>query len=246
MQYKKLSKDLTHTPNETVKYLQTRLCDWGLLNKNQVDGIFGDITENAVKTFQKEVNLKPNGIVDENTWELIEIPSTEKETSVTASVEKDDMTEAIKLITMFEGLSLKAYKDPGSRNGLPITIGYGSTKKKDGSNFKLGDRLVNKQEAYDLLIYKLETEFVPKLRETIPHWEKLNNNQRNALISFAYNCGASFYGTSGFKTISEYLENKMYKMIPQAMMLYVKGANGKKLQGLVNRRQLEGQLFSKI
>jgi hypothetical protein len=38
----------------------------------------------------------------------------------------------IKLIKEFEGCHLKAYPDPLS-GGLPITIGWGTTRKKDGS-----------------------------------------------------------------------------------------------------------------
>jgi hypothetical protein len=56
----------------------------------------------------------------------------------------------IKLIKEFEGCHLKAYPDPLS-GGLPITIGWGSTRKKDGSAFKLGDQ-ITQQEADDLLI----------------------------------------------------------------------------------------------
>lgn len=248
-----LSKNLTSPSNKVkdqIKYLQKRLVDWGLLVESDVDGIFGKDTEQAVKTFQDSKDLTITGIVDSKTWIAIETPSkpeVKTEIPVTTLKEKNDfnLDEAVKLIIQFEGLSLKAYRDPGSRNGLPITIGYGSTRKRDGSTFKLGERLTSKTEAYDLLMYQLETQYLPKLQETIPNWEKLTVNQKNALISFAYNCGASFYGNSGYTTISKYLEDKTYSMIPKAMMLYVNpGTNVEK--GLRNRRQLEGQLFSKV
>lgn len=43
----------------------------------------------------------------------------------------------VELIKKFEGLSLDAYPDPKT-GGKPITIGWGSTRKRDGSPFKLG------------------------------------------------------------------------------------------------------------
>lgn len=33
-----------------------------------IDGIFGNLTETAVKNFQAKVNLSPSGIIDDNTW----------------------------------------------------------------------------------------------------------------------------------------------------------------------------------
>lgn len=37
------------------------------------DGIFGKITEEAVKNFQKEHNLVVDGIVGQKTWDALEI-----------------------------------------------------------------------------------------------------------------------------------------------------------------------------
>ena len=58
----------------------------------------------------------------------------------------DDMTmTGLKLIKEFEGCHLSAYPDPLSGN-LPITIGWGSTRRKDGSPFQLGQS-ISQQEA---------------------------------------------------------------------------------------------------
>ena len=53
------------------------------------------------------------------------------------------------LIRKYEGCKLKAYPDPAT-GGLPITIGWGSTKKPDGSNFALGEEI--SQEVADMLL----------------------------------------------------------------------------------------------
>ncbi len=48
----------------------------------------------------------------------------------------------IDLIKRFEGCHLKAYPDPLS-GGKPYTVGWGSTKKMDGSSFILGETIVD-------------------------------------------------------------------------------------------------------
>ena len=70
----------------------------------------------------------------------------------------DDMPmTGLKLIKEFEGCHLKAYPDPLS-GGLPITIGWGTTRKKDGSPFHMGDT-ITQQEADELLINNVRTSF---------------------------------------------------------------------------------------
>ena len=64
----------------------------------------------------------------------------------------------IELIKRFEGCHLKAYPDPLS-GGKPYTICWGSTKKKDGSPFVLGET-ITQQEADELFMYQLEVGFM--------------------------------------------------------------------------------------
>lgn len=146
----------------------------------------------------------------------------------------------IKLIKEFEGCHLKAYPDPLSGN-LPITIGWGSTRKKDGSLFKLGDT-ITQQEADELLYFQLRHEFLPSLSK-IPYWNEMNDNQRGALLSFAYNLGSGFYGSGNFNTITSRLKNKEWDKVPDALYLYRNpGSNVE--AGLARRRKAEGKLWS--
>ena len=101
----------------------------------------------------------------------------------------------IKLVKEFEGCRLNAYPDPLS-GGLPITIGWGCTRKKDGSPFHLGDS-ITQAEADELLIDEAKKHFLPALRK-IPHWNEMSDGKRGALLSFAYNLGAGFYGGDNF------------------------------------------------
>jgi lysozyme len=147
----------------------------------------------------------------------------------------------ISLIKEFEGCHFNAYPDPLS-GGLPITIGWGSTKNFDGKPFKMGDQITQKQ-ADDLLIHQLKTEYLPKVKQ-IPYWNEMNDNQRGALLSFAYNLGADFYGGSNFNTITRVLKNKEWNNVPKAFELYRNpGTNVE--AGLLRRRKREGELWSR-
>jgi len=53
-----------------VKYLQQKLYS-KLYNTGAIDGIFGKNTERAVREFQSEFGLNPDGIVGKNTWNYI-------------------------------------------------------------------------------------------------------------------------------------------------------------------------------
>ncbi|ANB59490.1 C40 family peptidase [Anoxybacteroides amylolyticum] len=57
---------------EAVKTLQERLKVLGYFTYSQVTGYFGTMTEEAVKTFQKDVGLAPTGIADRSTLAKLE------------------------------------------------------------------------------------------------------------------------------------------------------------------------------
>jgi len=157
------------------------------------------------------------------------------------SGEDDLPMMGIKLIKEFEGCHLKAYPDPLTGN-LPITIGWGSTRKKDGSAFKLGDT-ITQQEADDLLISQCKNQFLPALRK-IPHWNEMSDGKRGALLSFAYNLGAGFYGGANFNTITKRLKNKEWDLVPHALYLYRNpGSNVE--AGLARRRKAEAESWTK-
>jgi lysozyme len=91
------------------------------------------------------------------------------------------------------------------------------------------------------LIFDLENRFLPLLQK-IPYWSEMNDNQRGALLSFAYNLGAGFYNGSGFNTISRNLSQKDWRAIPETLKLYRNpGSNVE--AGLLRRRVAEGKLW---
>ena len=146
----------------------------------------------------------------------------------------------IKLIKEFEGCHLKAYYDPLTGK-LPITIGWGSTRRKDGSRFMIGN-IITQEEADDLLYFQLRREFLPALQK-IPYWSEMNDNQRGSLLCFAYNLGADFYGHPDFSTITRVLKNKEWDKVPKTLEIYRNpGTNVE--AGLLRRRRAEGKLWS--
>lgn len=147
---------------------------------------------------------------------------------------------ALDIIKEFEGFSSKAYYDPHT-GALPITIGWGSTRKIDGTPFYIGET-ITKEEAEKLLVYQLNKEFIPSLQK-IPFWNEMNGNQKSALISFAYNLGANFYNSSGFATISRVLKEKKWFDVPKALELY-RNPGTKVEKGLLRRRKAEGELWA--
>ncbi len=143
------------------------------------------------------------------------------------------------LIKEFEHFSPTAYYDPLS-GGLPITIGWGSTRDFDGKPFKITDK-INIQLANLLIEHQIKTEFLPAL-EKIPHWREMNDNQRGALLCFAYNLGRDFYGSPDFGTITRVLKNKEWDKVPEALKLY-RNPGSKVEAGLLRRRIAEGKLW---
>jgi peptidoglycan hydrolase-like protein with peptidoglycan-binding domain len=68
-QYPTLSRNSNRS--QEVKYLQRRLRELGYY-KQTVNGIFGPVTEDAVKRFQVNADIFPSGIVNTQTWNAIE------------------------------------------------------------------------------------------------------------------------------------------------------------------------------
>lgn len=145
----------------------------------------------------------------------------------------------INLIKEFEGCHLNAYPDPLTK-GPPITIGWGSTKDFDGTPFKIG-RVITQKYADTLLEFDLKNRFLPALQR-IPYWGEMNENQKGALLSFAYNLGAAFYGSSNFNTITRVLKNKEWSKVPDALYLYHNPGTSVEA-GLKRRRVAEGKLW---
>lgn len=131
--------------------------------------------------------------------------------------------QGLELIKSFEGCRLKAYQDIAN----VWTIGYGHT-----GNVKSSDIITQKQ-ADELLLKDLER-FEKHVNIYVPIYD-FNQNQYDALVSFAFNIGNIRELTAnGKNSVSD-----IKKLIPQ--YCHVKGV---KVNGLVRRRNAELKLFN--
>ncbi len=143
-------------------------------------------------------------------------------------------TNGYKLIQGFEGLKLSAYKDSA---GIP-TIGYGNITYIDGTKVKMGDSI--SQEKADQTFRYYADKFANQVDAVVI--ATLNQNQFNALVSMAYNIGIGAFSKSTL--LKKVNANSCDKTIRDEFMKWV-NSGGKKIQGLVNRRQKEADLFFK-
>lgn len=135
-------------------------------------------------------------------------------------------SRGLDLIKSYEGCRLIAYKVQSTDKYY--TIGYGHY----GADVLKGSR-ISMSQAVSLLKTDCER-FVSHVNKYMSKYN-FNQNQFDALVSFAFNIGNIDQLTkNGTRSISE---------ISEKMLLYC-NSNGKKLQGLVNRRKAEQELFN--
>lgn len=139
----------------------------------------------------------------------------------------------IGLIEASEGFSAKPYKCPAG----VWTIGLGSTRYEDGTPVKPTDPAITLARARQLVAATLAGEYEPAVQRyvTVP----LTQGQYDALVDFAYNAGAQNLRTS---TLLKKLNAGDYSGASAEFSKWVNGG-GKKLPGLVKRREAERQLF---
>ncbi len=145
-------------------------------------------------------------------------------------------SDALTHVKRWEGFREEAYPDPGSINGLPVTIGYGQTRR-NGKPIKLGDT-ITEEEASKWLVNELArvTGVVQRLVK-VP----VSDNQLGALVSFTYNVGDDAFAKS---TLLKKLNAGDYEAVPAQLARWNKN-DGKVMQGLTNRRAAEAGLWAK-
>jgi lysozyme len=136
--------------------------------------------------------------------------------------------KGVDLIKHYEGCKLKAYKCPAD----VWTIGYGHT----GGDVHEG-KVITQSEADALLAVDLER-FERGVYDlvTVP----LNQNQFDALVSFAFNLGL---GALGKSTLLKYVNNGEFSAAQKEFQKWV-NAGGKPVNGLKIRRAAEAFLFA--
>jgi lysozyme len=141
--------------------------------------------------------------------------------------------KGLDLIKKFEGLKLKPYLCSA---GVP-TIGYGNTLYENGKKVSLKDSVITESRATELLSYSLKN-----LEQQVDSFcrDDINQNQFDALVSFAFNLGP--YNLKSSTLLKKVNKNPKDPTIRDEFMRWTK-AGGKVLKGLVERRKAEADLY---
>lgn len=150
------------------------------------------------------------------------------------------------LIHSFESFQSKAYKDPGSSNGLPITCGWGSTRDLEGKPIKLG--AVWTREYADAVFARDLAEFEQGVNLLL-RGAPTTQNQFDALVSFAYNVGLDIDDDTVAEGLgdSTLLKHHLAGRFAQARAAFGSWIynDGKKMNGLIRRRAAEANLYGR-
>lgn len=141
---------------------------------------------------------------------------------------------ATELCKEFEGFRSKPYICPA---GYP-TIGYGTVYKPNGLKVTMQDQPISKELAEEWLISELRNNYMAGVLRTSP---KLIAHPKalGAITDFAYNLGVPRYRAS---TLRRRVDAQDWEGAATELHRWVYGG-GRKLPGLVRRRQAEADLL---
>lgn len=137
------------------------------------------------------------------------------------------------LVIKHEGLRLSPYLCPAR---IP-TIGYGNTYYPDGKRVTMLDAPITKEYAYEMF-KTIADRFAVRVDRLVT--AKITQNQFNALVSFAYNVGMGNFQKSTL--LRKVNANPNDVSIRSEFNKWVK-AGGVRLNGLVNRRKDEADIY---
>lgn len=138
----------------------------------------------------------------------------------------------IQVLHYFESCRLKAYPDPGSKNGLPFTIGWGDTGPHVTASCT-----ITQTEADARFAKRLAKEFEPGVENLIK--VTLTQGQFDSLVCFSYNLGLSALKSS---TLLRYVNIGDFGAASGQFPRWNKN-DGKVMLGLTRRRLAEQALF---
>jgi lysozyme len=141
--------------------------------------------------------------------------------------------QGIELIKKHEGLSVFPYLCPAK---VP-TIGYGATYYLDGTPVSMKDEAISEPEAEDLL-----EKMVARYAEGVNRYvqSSINQNQFDAIVSFAYNLGLGALKSS---TLLRRINNNPCDPDIAYQFSRWNKAGGEVLRGLTKRRKEEAELY---
>lgn len=207
----------------------------------KVDGLCGRGTISRIRAFQSQVlkSSRPDGRVDPGGRTLAALNAGgEKPRRLSVS------DEGLELLKAIEGKRLKPYDDQTGRDISHwvegATIGYGHLISRDEwDRYKNG---IGDQEAEALFRTDLEP-FQEAIRTKVQ--ADLTQNEFDALLIFVFNIGIrAFSQSSVLKLINNPQAHTSYASLEDAWKAWNK-SQGQVMQGLINRRNAEWNVYSK-
>ena len=143
------------------------------------------------------------------------------------------LSETVKTIKIFEGYHSEVYRDSV---GI-YTIGHGLTviNNKKVTQYTIATPSQLKRAIVNHIKNDL------KRLNTIKGFNRLNNNQKRALLSLAYNVGTRAIING---SISKGIKTGNHKLITSTISKYIY-AGGRVLKGLETRRAIEIEIYNK-
>ena len=141
--------------------------------------------------------------------------------------------KGLNLLKQFEKFEPKPYLDTGK---VP-TIGYGTTYYPDGTRVRMTDTEITEEKATEYMLANLV-----HYEQAVDSFTRddINQNQFDALVCFAYNVGTqSLKRSTLLKKVNidpndPTIANEFRKWVYD---------NGRRIQGLLNRREKEIKLY---
>lgn len=144
--------------------------------------------------------------------------------------------QGAEFVARFEGCVLHIYNDP--TNNATIGVGHlihmGPINGSEPHEFRNG---ISRERAIEILMHDAGNAAAAVHRLIT---KPLNQHQLDALISFTFNVGE---GNLAASTLRRKLNAGDYGSVPQELQKWTL-SQGKRLPGLVRRREAEGRLFS--
>ena len=214
------------------------------------DGVFGGKTQNAVSSFQRQAGLNPDGIVGPQTQAaLAKAPAgpataTPGTPPVVGGGSTTVSAQGINILKLIEQLRLTPYDD---QNGKDIsawvkgaTIGYGHLiSQGEWPTYKNG---INASQAEALFSSDLQP-YANAVRSGVT--VAVSQNQFDAIVILTFNIGiGGFQKSSVLKLVNDPTAKTAYSSLEAAWKAWNK-SQGNVMQGLINRRNAEWNIYSK-